>query len=137
MYSIRTKKRTFIVYVAVIASALILSTISAFANELSITNKNVDSNTWTYVGYATKSTTSSYATVKITKLLTANGSASLYTLLKVKATSTGTSYTVTLGVNTDIPIPSGSRAAGTAVGYYCMGNNPALDCKASGYFNSH
>jgi hypothetical protein len=120
--------------------ALVVSmfSVSAYANELQISKKDVDSNTWTNVGYAARSSESyNYATIKISALHKANGDNSAYIYLKVKVTASGDSTTVTKGYNYDITIPSGYRKKGTKVYYYCMGNNPKYDCKASGYFNSH
>jgi hypothetical protein len=131
------RKHKWIVLIAVVLAAFLLSSLPVYANELAITDKFVDSNQWTYVGSATKSVTSSYASVKITVLKKSNGTASNYEKLKVKATSTGIAYTATRTEWKDILIPSAYRAAGKSIAYYCEGNDPALDCLATGYFNSH
>jgi hypothetical protein len=132
-------KKRLVILIAITALLASMFSISAYANELQITKKYVDSNTWTNVGSAVKTSTStySYATVKITALYKADGSSSGYQQLKVKVTLDGTSKVLTKGTNYDITLPSSHIYAGASISYYCMGNDPALDCQASGYFDSH
>ena len=119
--------------------ALSLSTV-CFASEYNFTNLklSVDSNSWSYIGSATKSSTTTDGELKITKIYDADGNESfMYTQVYAKATSDGISTLVTKGEWCDVPIPSAYQSTGQSVSLYCKGHIPWLDCKISGYWNVH
>lgn len=121
-----------------IGASLIGGSVVTYANCLYVSTKTyVDSNTWTSVGGATKSTNGSYCTVKILEIYKADGSSSDYKYVKVKPTTNGTSTTCEKYKNKDITLPTAYQTAGVYVTYYCMGNNPRLDCMITGNFNSN
>lgn len=121
-----------------LAVLIIVSSITvAYAAETTFTKRLVDSNSYSYITAATKETTSTTAAVNITDIYKADGSASSYTTVYVKATTTGTGSSVVKGSSYDIAIPSGYQAKGSYVSMYSQGNTPWLDCQISGYWNVH
>lgn len=134
----RMKKR---LYALVMAFTLMVSmSCVCYAAEYNFSGykKSVDSNSWTYIGSATKDSTTTYGELKVTKMYDASGNlSSWYSQVYAKATSNGTSTLVTKGSWYTIPIPSSYQAAGKSVSLYCMGHDPSLDCKISGYWNVH
>ena len=120
----------FIVFV------LSMSTV-CFAAETSFTKKDVDSNSFTFICRATKESTSSTASVKITDIYTASGGASTYVQVIARACSDGSVRLVTRGIWADLPIPSAYQGKGSSVPLYCTGRTPFLDCQVSGYWNVH
>lgn len=123
----------------VFALALSLTTV-CFAAEYNFSSykKSVDSNSWSYIGAATKGSATTDGELKITKIYDADGNeSSLFSQVYAKATTDGTSTLVTKGDWYDVPIPSAYQAAGKSVSLYCMGHIPWLDCKISGYWNVH
>lgn len=109
-----------------------VSTLSAGA-PISFVRADVDSNTYTYITSNTMTQSKTYAEVKITHILDANGSASDYRYVWVKATPNGTAKKVEVGdFWTKISIPSANQFAGMNIAMYAKGNNPSLDCKISG-----
>lgn len=111
-----------------------------FAEEFDFSNlkKSVDSNSWSYIGSATKDSATENGELKITKMYDADGNeTSLYSQVYAKATSSGTSTLVTSGSWYDVPIPSSFQAASKSVSLYCKGHIPWIDCKISGYWNVH
>lgn len=71
-----------------------------FAEEFDFSNlkKSVDSNSWSYIGSATKDSATENGELKITKMYDADGNeTSLYSQVYAKATSSGTSTLVTSG----------------------------------------
>lgn len=111
-----------------------------FAEEFNFSNlkKSVDSNSWSYIGSATKDSATENGELKITKMYDADGNeTSLYSQVYAKATSSGTSTLVTSGSWYDVPIPSSFQAASKSVSLYCKGHIPWIDCKISGYWNVH
>jgi len=127
---------------AAIAMLLVVEPYAATDNEASALaagapvyfNKvDVDSNTYSYITSNTMTQSKTYAEVKITTILDANGSSSDYKYVWVKATSNGVAKKVEVGDHwTQISIPSANQFAGMNLAMYAMGNNPKLDCKISG-----
>lgn len=100
--------------------------------------KHVDSNSFSYIGVATKDSTSSTAALKVTRMYNPGGGENYsFKKLYARATDTGNSTYVTKGKWVDITIPSSYRKVGSRVRLYCKGNNPSLDCDISGYWNVH
>lgn len=95
----------------------------------------VDSNTYTPVVTGTKQTGTANTALYITNLYKADGSASSYKRVYAKATSSGTPVSAQLGMWYSLSLPSASQAAGSKIILYLMGNDPALDCRASGYWD--
>lgn len=123
----------------VLALMVALSSV-CFAEEFDFSNlkKSVDSNSWSYIGSATKDSATENGELKITKMYDADGNeTSLYSQVYAKATSSGTSTLVTSGSWYDVPIPSSFQAASKSVSLYCKGHIPWIDCKISGYWNVH
>ncbi len=119
-----------------IATILCVTSLASAA-ESSFTKSSVDSNSYSFVTTEKKDTTSTTAAVKIENIYKADGSASNYSTVDVKATSSGTGVSVNKGSTVDISIPSGSQSSGSYVAMYSKGNIPWLDCKISGYWNVH
>lgn len=130
----KSNARKFMTALIVLAMILSMATV-AFAAEASFSKKAVDSNEWCYITSAKKGTTSDYASLYISNLYKADGSASGYSQVYAKATYNGTSTIATKGYTVQVSIPSGYRAAGNSVSLYLMGHDPSLDCQASGTWN--
>jgi hypothetical protein len=132
-------KKKLIILITITALFVSVFSISAYASELQISKKYVDSNSYTFVGNAARSSaTYNYATVKITALYNADGTSSNYQRLRVRIGGGGESgWVLVKGTSYDLNMPTTYRPTGTIVPYFCKGNDPALDCQASGYFNSH
>ena len=96
----------------------------------------VDSNQWTYICQEVKETTTSSVDVYISALYKADGSSSNYQYVK-ECACLGTSCTIALGYVETLPLSSVHQSAGSHIQLYLKGNNPALDCKASGTFIVH
>ena len=93
----------------------------------------VDSNSYTYITSNTMTMYKEYADVKVTNIYKADGSASDYKYVWVKATPDGDPVKVKLGDSwTQISIPSANRFAGMNVSMHAKGNDPSLDCKITG-----
>lgn len=116
---------------------LVGTSVSTRANEVYYTERDVDSNTYTKVIDASKSGYSKTATIKITNIYKADGSASNYKCVYCKATSRGTPLLIYSGSWYDIEIPSDKRDRGASVPLYAQGHDPRFDCKISGYWNVH
>lgn len=98
--------------------------------------KPVDSNSWSYIGSATKASTTANGELTITKIYDADGNeSSMYTQVYAKATADGTSTLVRKGSAYYVPIPSAYQSAGKSVSLYCMGHIPWIDCMISGYWD--
>lgn len=123
-----------------ISAVMVALSSVCFAEEFDFSNlkKSVDSNSWSYIGSATKDSATENGELKITKMYDADGNeTSLYSQVYAKATSSGTSTLVTSGSWYDVPIPSSFQAASKSVSLYCKGHIPWIDCKISGYWNVH
>ncbi|MDR2044971.1 MAG: hypothetical protein LBQ15_11570 [Clostridium sp.] len=106
--------------------------------DFSSVKKSVDSNSWSYIGSATKDKAGSVGEIKVTKMYDADGNeSSSYSQVYAKATGNGTSKLVTKGSWYEVAIPAASQSQGSSVGLYCQGHTPWLDCKISGYWNVH
>lgn len=130
-------EKRFLSFGLVLALMVALSSV-CFAEEFNFSNlkKSVDSNSWSYIGSATKDSATENGELKITKMYDADGNeTSLYSQVYAKATSSGTSTLVTSGSWYDVPIPSSFQAASKSVSLYCKGHIPWIDCKISGYWN--
>ena len=125
-------------YVASFVLVAILTSSIWLTVDFSNLKKSVDSNSWSYIGSATKDSATENGELKITKMYDADGNeTSLYSQVYAKATSSGTSTLVTSGSWYDVPIPSSFQAASKSVSLYCKGHIPWIDCKISGYWNVH
>lgn len=124
--------------VSVLVMVLLFSG-SCFAGEYNFANtmKFVDSNSYTYIGKATKDSNTNYGEVKILNIYKADGSSSGYQQVYARATTIGIVRLVTKGSWYNLTLPSSYRTAGSKVGLYCMGHDPSLDCKITGYWNVH
>lgn len=123
-----------------LALALVFAMSSVcFAAEFNFSTqkKDVDSNSYSYIGSAKKDSTTDYAELKLTKIYKANGDDSSYSYVYAKANSNGTQTLIQKGSWVNVPIPAGAQAAGRTVNLYCKGHNPSLDCKISGFWNVH
>ena len=132
------KKR--VVMVAVALSLTLSMSYPCYVAEYNFSDqkKFVDSNNWTYIGSATKDSTTSYGELKITQMYNTDDTINYaFSQVYAKATSSGTSILVTKGSWQTVPIPSSYQSAGKSVALYCMGHNPSLDCKISGFWNVH
>ena len=132
-------EKRFLSFGLVLALMVALSSV-CFAEEFNFSNlkKSVDSNSWSYIGSATKDSATENGELKITKMYDADGNeTSLYSQVYAKATSSGTSTLVTSGSWYDVPIPSSFQGASKSVSLYCKGHIPWIDCKISGYWNVH
>ena len=106
-------EKRFLSFGLVLALMVALSSV-CFAEEFNFSNlkKSVDSNSWSYIGSATKDSATENGELKITKMYDADGNeTSLYSQVYAKATSSGTSTLVTSGSWYDVPIPSSFQAA--------------------------
>lgn len=104
-------EKRFLSFGLVLALMVALSSV-CFAEEFDFSNlkKSVDSNSWSYIGSATKDSATENGELKITKMYDADGNeTSLYSQVYAKATSSGTSTLVTSGSWYDVPIPSSFR----------------------------
>lgn len=116
-------EKRFLSFGLVLALMVALSSV-CFAEEFDFSNlkKSVDSNSWSYIGSATKDSATENGELKITKMYDADGNeTSLYSQVYAKATSSGTSTLVTSGSWYDVPIPSSFQAASKSVSLYCKG----------------
>lgn len=110
-------EKRFLSFGLVLALMVALSSV-CFAEEFNFSNlkKSVDSNSWSYIGSATKDSATENGELKITKMYDADGNeTSLYSQVYAKATSSGTSTLVTSGSWYDVPIPSSFQAASKSV----------------------
>lgn len=90
-------EKRFLSFGLVLALMVALSSV-CFAEEFNFSNlkKSVDSNSWSYIGSATKDSATENGELKITKMYDADGNeTSLYSQVYAKATSSGTSTLVT------------------------------------------
>ena len=100
-------EKRFLSFGLVLALMVALSSV-CFAEEFDFSNlkKSVDSNSWSYIGSATKDSATENGELKITKMYDADGNeTSLYSQVYAKATSSGTSTLVTSGSCTMFPFP--------------------------------
>ena len=100
-------EKRFLSFGLVLALMVALSSV-CFAEEFDFSNlkKSVDSNSWSYIGSATKDSATENGELKITKMYDADGNeTSLYSQVYAKATSSGTSTLVTSGSWYDVPFP--------------------------------
>ncbi len=116
-------------------------TLVCYASEYIASKQFVDSNTFTYLGKASKENYSSYATVRITDIYDANMKISnysrVYTQIRCYNSIAASAKIIQKGVWTDITIEPQFRSSGNVLQYYCMGNNSSLDCYITGTFISH
>lgn len=120
---------------ATTVAILMLMGTMAMGAQITLSSVFVDSNTYTYVASGTKQTGTGNTLLYITNLYKADGSASPYRRVYAKATSLGTPVSAQLGSWYSLVLPSAYQAAGSKVSLYLMGNDPALDCRASGYWD--
>lgn len=114
--------------------------ISVNAAESYVQQKFIDSNTWTSITTANKSSYGNLVEVKITAMFKADGTASNYSRLNVRLGSTGQQspkQVVYKGYWHSFSLGSNYVYTGTAINFYGMGYDPALDCRITGYFNAH
>ena len=133
-------KKDIMKVVAISICTMLLCGTVAFASEISFTKKAVPKNKYVLVTYTDKSTTSKTAAVLITNLYKEDGSASTYQKLKVQLGADGMeagAVTVTKGKTYDITLKSAYQAKGKYIHLFAMGNDPTLNCLASGYLNAH
>ena len=131
------KKQSKVLSVVLTVALAISMTSVCFAEAKTFTKVNVDSNSYSYIVRYTKTQRSETATVNITDIYKANGDPSNYRRVNAKATSTGTPENIEKGSDYELDIPSSYQGKGSMVTLYCMGNDPALDCKISGRFNAY
>lgn len=122
-----------IIIIILAGAMLVASSGTCMAKEVIFKKSFVDSNKWTNICSGKKETKTSTADLKITNIYKADGSNSLYSKVKA-AVNGGTSATAVKGQYVTLKIPSNLQAAGKSVPLIAMGNNPALDCKISGYW---
>lgn len=127
--------KKFLTTAAATLSTLMLMGSMAWGVQMNFSFVYVDSNTYTPVVTGTKQTGTANTALYITNLYKADGSASSYKRVYAKATSSGTPVSVQVGSWYSLSLPSASQAAGSKIILYLMGNDPALDCRASGYWD--
>ena len=127
--------KKFLTTAAATLSTLMLMGSMAWGVQMNFSSAYVDSNTYTPVVTGTKQTGTANTALYITTLYKADGSASSYKRVYAKATSSGTPVSAQLGMWYSLSLPSASQAAGSKIILYLMGNDPALDCRASGYWD--
>ena len=127
--------KKFLTTAAATLSTLMLMGSMAWGVQMNFSSAYVDSNTYTPVVTGTKQTGTANTALYITNLYKADGSASSYKRVYAKATSSGTPVSAQLGTWYSLSLPSASQAAGSKIILYLMGNDPALDCRASGYWD--
>lgn len=127
--------KKFLTTAAATLSTLMLMGSMAWGVQMNFSSSYVDSNTYTPVVTGTKQTGTANTALYITNLYKADGSASSYKRVYAKATSSGTPVSAQLGMWYSLSLPSASQAAGSKIILYLMGNDPALDCRASGYWD--
>lgn len=102
------------------------------ANSVLFTKRPVDSNSYSYIESATKTTNANPVVVHITNIYKADGSNSAYSCVWTKATSSGVAQQAVRGDYQELGIPEAYRHAGANIALYAKGNNPLLDCQISG-----
>ena len=127
--------KKFLTTAAATLSTLMLMGSMVWGVQMNFSSAYVDSNTYTPVVTGTKQTGTANTALYITNLYKADGSASSYKRVYAKATSSGTPVSAQLGMWYSLSLPSASQAAGSKIILYLMGNDPALDCRASGYWD--
>lgn len=129
------KNKSKMITSAIIALALACSMFAtAFASDTTFTKKYVDSNTYTQITSLCKDRSTDYATVTVSNIYKANGSASTYTTVYAKATDYSTVKTVYKGTPCNLPIPTSYRGAGHWISLYAKNTNSSLDCMISGSY---
>ncbi len=116
------------------------TSVTVNAIESYVQRKFIDSNTPTYITTAHKSSYGNLVEVKITQMYKADGSASNYNRLYVRMGASGqqsSQKVVYKGNWTSFSLNSAYVNIGTAIQFYGMGYDPALDCQITGYFNAH
>lgn len=121
--------------VATTAAVLMLMGTMVWGVQMNFSSVYVDSNTYTPVVTGTKQTSIGNTQLYINNLYKADGSASSYRRVYAKATSSGTPVSAQLGSWCSLALPSAYQMAGSRVILYLMGNDPSLDCRASGYWD--
>ncbi|MDE7425247.1 MAG: hypothetical protein K2N51_16425 [Lachnospiraceae bacterium] len=109
------------------------------------TKAKVDSNEYTTVAKVTKKVNYEYAYVTIDNIYKADGSDSKYKRIKGRINyyqggkwhKSGAEKTITKGDETIFEISEAGRNAGTILRFRAMGNDPSLDCKVSGHFDTY
>ena len=104
----------------------------------------VDSNEYTTIAKITKQIKYEYAYVTISDIYKADGSASNYQQIQAKVVynDNGTwkiceEKAVKKGEKADFHLLINAQRAGVTLRFRAMGNNPSLDCKVTGYFESY
>lgn len=121
----------------VVASALVamLMGTMVWGSQINFASAYVDSNTYSPVVTGTKQTFTTNTNLYITNIYKADGSASSYKRVYAKASALGSAVSVQVGSWYSLSLPSTYQTAGSRVILYMMGNDPALDCRTSGYWN--
>lgn len=123
----------FVSFILVATLVVVSSIPMVHAGLTHFDNKLVDSNSWTSIAETKKLTSSSTSgTILVGNIYKADGSSSNYNNIFAKATSVGQYRGVSKGQDYSLTIPASSRAAGTRIELWAMGNWPWLDCRVSG-----
>ena len=129
------KKKVFVTMLTL--AVMLSSSVVCYAAGTGFTRKFVDSNQWTHIEYDLKEGNSLMGKVRISTLYDANGNyASNYKYLRVSAGQPGGSTIAERGVWTSLSYPAAAQMQGQYVPLYGMGNNPSLDCYASGTWDA-
>lgn len=126
--SVKSALSIFLV-VLIMASAVMVANA---ANSVVFTKRPVDSNSYTYITSATKTTKYNPAVVHITNIFKADGSNSAYSCVWTKATVNGVVQQAVAGTYQELGIPEAYRYEGANIALYAQGNIPWLDCQISG-----
>lgn len=104
----------------------------------------VDSNEYTTIAKVTKQIDYEYAYVTISDIYKADGSASNYQQIKGKVVfnDAGTwkiceEKVVKKDTETKFILKNNAKYEGVTLRFRAMGNNPSLDCKVTGHFDSY
>lgn len=123
----------------IVTCSMIMSSIVS-AKSTSVTYKFVDSNSYTYITSVTKSSTTDYASAKISKFYKADGTpTSDYDELYVQCGSDGTQASSVLckkGTAKKLTLKGTYNQKGKSLSFYAMGHDPSLDCYIDGTFDA-
>lgn len=110
----------------------------------SYTKVKVDSNEYTTIAKVTKEKKYEYAYVTISNIYKADGSTSNYQQIKGKVVfnDAGTwkiceEKVVKKDTETKFILKNNAKYEGVTLRFRAMGNNPSLDCKVTGHFDSY
>lgn len=146
-YMRKAKKLLKKVLVGVSVVGVLISTDAMAASRVTATfsQAKVDSNSYSTIAKIVKKKKFEFAYVNIDEIYKADGSSSNYKRIKGKVefkdgkdwSNCGTEKTIQKGIEQKFAIPKAGREAGTTLRFRAMGNDPSLDCRITGSFESY